>query len=120
MVLGQDAAACFGSAPGAFMLLCCLGMTPQERAFAYYSAFGGSIQEAQAKTRFGPNHDRPFPSHVLKSIRLLSEMHVPHVVIPEIDERVKKSTQQAQRRRHLRKFRQRVSQAVTAYGVLSW
>ena len=51
--------------------------------------------------------------------RLLSNTHVPQTVAPKMDERAKKSALQSQRRRHLRKFRERVSQALTAYGVLS-
>ena len=103
----------------AFMQLCCSGMTPKERAIAYLSAFGGSMQDAQAKTRFGPNHGRPFSHDVLESIRLLSNTHVPQTVAPKMDERAKKSALQSQRRRHLRKFRERVSQVLTAYGVFS-
>jgi len=100
----------------AFQLLFCGNLSFSDRAKAYQSCFGGSLESAKAKVRFGVNHGRPFPPTVAHSIRIVQKKPLSSSQEPS---KKRKSVQQARRRKQLRKLRTQFETATTTFGVLS-
>jgi len=100
----------------AFQLLFCGNLSFSERAKAYQSSFGGSIESAKEKVRFGVNHGRPFAPTIAHSIRIVQKKPLSSSQEPS---KKRKSLQQARRRKQLRKLRTQFETATTTFGVRS-